>query len=136
MPGSKSDIYEIDILKATTGQATTILSTTPLTPFLALFTAAPSDSTAGTEVSGGSYARIACSGATKWNVPAAGSVTNNAVLTFPTATADWTTVVAFGLMTTVTGGSLMMWGTLTTNKPVGSGDTASFAVGQLTLTED
>jgi hypothetical protein len=29
-----------------------------------------------------------------------------------------------------------MWGTLTASKVVNSGDTASFAAGQLTLTED
>jgi hypothetical protein len=133
--GSKSDVYEIDVLKATTGQATTILSTTPLTNvYIALFTVAPSDSSAGTEVTGGSYARVDSKG--KWAVPSAGSVSNNAVITFPTATADWSTVVAFAVMTTVTGGSQMMWGTLTASKAVFNGDTASFASGALTLTED
>jgi hypothetical protein len=135
MPGSKSDVYEIDILKATTGQATTILTTTPLTGvWLALFTAAPSDSTAGTEVTGGSYARH--DSKTKWAVPSAGSVSNNAVCTFPTASADWGTIVAFAIMSASTGGSMLMWGTLTANKVVNNGDTASFAASSLTLTED
>ena len=84
--GSKSDVYEIDVLKATTGQATTILTTTPLAAvWIALFTADPTDSTGGTEVTGGAYARVDSKG--KWAVPAAGSVANNAVITFPTASA-------------------------------------------------
>lgn len=132
--GSKADAYENDVLKATTGQTTTILSTTPITPYIALFTTAPTDSSAGTEVSGGSYARHNSSG--KWAAPSGGSVSTNAACTFPTATASWGTVVAFGIMTASSGGSLLMWGALTTNKTVGNGDTASFASGALTLTED
>jgi len=133
--GSKSDIYEIDVLKATTGQVTTILSTTPLANvYLALFTVAPTDSTAGTEVTGGSYARIDSKG--KWATPAAGSVSTNAVCTFPTATVDWGTVVGFAIMSAISGGSMLMWGTLTASKAVNNGDTASFASGALTLTED
>jgi hypothetical protein len=132
--GSKSDTYEIDVLKATTGQTTTVLTTTPITPYIALFTATPTDSTAGTEVTGGSYARV--TSASKWATPSAGSVSTNASVTFPTATADWGTVTGFGVMTASTGGTLLMWGALTASKTVSNGDTASFASGALTLTED
>lgn len=132
--GSKSDVYEVDVLKATTGQATSILTTTPITPWIALFTSNPSDSAAGTEVSGGSYARHNSSG--KWATPSAGSVSTNAACTFPTASASWGTVTGFAIMTASSGGSILMWGALTTSKAVGSGDTASFASGALTLTED
>jgi hypothetical protein len=134
MAGSKSDVYEVDVLKATTGQATSILTTTPITPYVALFTVAPSDSGAGTEVTGGSYARVNSSG--KWAAPSSGSVATNAAVTFPTASAGWGTVVAFAIMTASSGGSILMWGTLTTSKAVNSGDTASFASGALVLTED
>lgn len=132
--GSKSDAYENDVLRATTGQTTTVLTTTPITPYIALFTTAPTDSSAGTEVSGGSYARHNSSG--KWAAPSGGSVSTNAVCTFPTASASWGTVVAFGIMTASSGGTLLMWGALTTSKAVNNGDTASFASGALTLTED
>jgi len=132
--GSKSDVYEVDVLKATTGQATTILTTTPITPWIALFTTAPTDSTGGTEVTGGSYARVSSAG--KWATPAAGSVATNAAVTFATASASWGTVTSFAVMTASSGGSILMWGTLTASKAVGSGDTASFASGALTLTED
>lgn len=139
MAGSKTDIWEVDVLKMVTGQATTLLTTTPLTNvYLALFTVAPTDAGGGTEVSGGSYARVDSKG--KWAVPASGSVSTNAVVTFPTATADWaagaTQIVAFAIMTAITAGNMLMYGTLTTAKNVLNGDTPSFASGALTLTED
>jgi hypothetical protein len=131
--GSKSDAYEIDLLKLVTGQATTMFTSTAMaTVPIKLYTVAPTDSTAGTEVTGGSYASVDSKG--KWGTPAAGSVANNAVITFPTATADWGTVVAFAVCNA--SGSQTMWGTLTASKAVLNGDTASFAVGALTLTED
>lgn len=132
--GSKSDAYEIDVLKAGTGQATSILTTTPITPYIALFTTAPTDSSGGTEVSGGSYARVSSAG--KWAAPSAGSVSTNATITFPTATADWGTVVAFAVMDASSGGNMLYWGALSANKTVSNGDTASVASGGLTITED
>lgn len=135
MAGSKSDVFEVDVLKAATGQATTVLTTTALANvYVALYTAAPSDAGGGTEVTGGSYARVDSKG--KWAVPAAGSVSNSADIIFATATADWGTVVAFALMTAASGGNALYWGTLTTNKAVSNGDTPAFPAGSLTLTED
>lgn len=133
--GSKTDVYEVDILKLTTGQATTIVTSTPLaTVYIALFTTAPGEAGGGVEVATGSYARVDSKG--KWAVPASGSVANNAVITYPTATADWGTIVGFAIMTLITGGNMLMWGTLTASKAVLNGDTPSFASGALTLTED
>jgi hypothetical protein len=134
--GSKSDSYEADILKASTGQATTILSTTPLTNvYCALFTANPTDSTGGTEATGGSYARVQTVG--KWAAPSGTtSVVTNAAVTFPTASADWGTITGFALMTASTAGTVMYWGALSVSKAVLNGDTASFASGAITLTED
>ena len=137
MAGSKSDVYEVDVLKAATGQTTTILVTTPITPYLALFTVAPTDSTAGTEVSGGSYARVSSAG--KWAAPASGSpssVSNNATITFPTATGSWGTVVSVGIFDALSGGNRTYYADLTASKTIGSGDIANFTSGQITLTED
>lgn len=138
--GSKSDALEADILKAVTGQATSLLTTTPLTNvFMSLFTVTPSDSAAGTEVTGGSYARVQTVG--KWGAPSGTTqVANNATITFPTATADWaagaTQVVAFGLHSASTAGTLFYWGAITVAKNVLNGDTASFPAAALVLTED
>jgi hypothetical protein len=82
------------------------------TAYVALFTAVGTDAGAGfTEVAGGSYARHATAAA-DWN-SASGSapsiISNANTLTFPTATADWGTVVAFGLYDAATGGNLLCW---------------------------
>ena len=135
MAGSVTDPFEVDILKAVTAQATTILTTTALANlYVALVTTTPTDSAAGTEVSGGSYARVDSKG--KWGTPASGSVATNAAITFPTATADWGTVTAFELWTAVSAGTRLAWGTLGTSKTVQNGDTPSFASGALTITAD
>lgn len=94
-----------------------------------LYTAAPSDSGGGTEVSGGSYARVSTTGAT-WNAASNGVCDNASVITFPTATADWGTVVAAGRFDAASAGNLWDYGNLTTNKTVQNGDTASFAAGE------
>lgn len=133
--GSFTDTVEVDLLKAVTAQTTTIFTTTALSNvYVGLFTSTPSDSAAGTEVSGGSYARV--DSKTKWATPSAGSVATNAAVTFPTATADWGTVTHFALFDAITSGNRLMWGALTASKTVSNGDTASFASGALTLTLD
>lgn len=82
------------------------------TAYVALFTAVGTDAGTGfTEVTGGSYARVATA-ASDWN-SASGSapsqITNAGTITFPTATADWGTVIAFGLYDASSGGNLMAW---------------------------
>ena len=135
MAGSLTDTMEVDVLKALTGQATSILPTAALSAvYVALVTTTPSDSAAGTEVSGGSYARV--DSVVKWAAPSAGSVSTNAAITFPTASADWGTVVGFNLFDASSGGNRIGWGTFAVSKSVLSGDTASFASGQLTITLD
>lgn len=82
------------------------------TVYAALFTAVGVDAGTGfTEVSGGSYARVATSGST-WNA-ASGSqpstLTNNGAIQFAQATANWGTVIAFGLYDALTNGNLLAW---------------------------
>ena len=105
--------------------------TSPATVYAALFTVAPTPSTAGTEVSGGSYARVAVT----FGAPALGVTSNSAPVAFPTATADWGTVAAVAIMDALSGGNLLYFGALTTPKAVDNGDTASFAAAALSLTE-
>lgn len=92
--------------------------------------------TGATEPSGGSYARVATTGAT-WNAAAAGSSTNAAAITFPTATADWLAQanLTYGVLyDAATGGNMLGFGALSVAKNVLNGDTASIAAGQLTAT--
>lgn len=111
--------------------------TAPTTWYVALFTAAPSDTGGGTEVTGGSYARVAITSATgSWNAPSlAGLIDNVGAVTFPTATANWGNVVAVGLMTASSGGNLGPYVTISSTA-VNSGSTASFAAGALDITLD
>lgn len=133
MAGSKSDYLELELLKWATGQANA-LGAAPPTPYIALYTTAPTDAGGGVEVSGGSYAREDSSG--KWAAPAAGAIVTNADIIFTTATADWGDVVAFGIFDALAAGNLLYWGDLTATKTVNNGDTFKFLSGNLTLTED
>ncbi len=94
MAGGKRTTYANDLLLAATGQATTILSTTPLAHvYLALYTVTPSAAGGGTECSGGGYARIDTVG--KWGTPSAGSVTNNAIGSGNPSRTTWTALRSF-----------------------------------------
>lgn len=129
--GSFSDYLENKVLDHVTGKT----AFTKPTSHVALFTAAPSDAGGGTEVSGGSYARITTAGA-DWNAAASGSVSNANALAFPTASGSWGTATHFALMDAPTGGNQLAWGTLGTPKTIASGDVAQFAAGALVATLD
>lgn len=105
--------------------------TSPATVYVGLYTVAPTDVGAGTEVTGGSYARQA----TTFGVAASGSTSNTGTVAFPTATAPWGTVVAMGIFDAVSAGNLLYYGNLAVSKIVGNGDTISFAGGALTVSE-
>jgi len=128
---SKTDYCENKVLDHINGKS----SFTMPTAYVALFTAAPSDAGGGTEVSGGSYARVATSGAT-WTAASAGATSNAAAVTFPTASASWGTVTHYALFDASSSGNMLRWAALTASKTIGSGDTASFAIGALQMTED
>mgnify|MGYP001016290781 FL=1 len=135
MAGSFSDYLEQKVLNHVFGATA---YSAPGTLYFALFTAAPSDSGGGTEVTGGSYARVALTNNTTNFPNATGtsptSKSNGVAVTFPTASANWGTVVAFGIFDASSGGNLICWADLTANKTVNNGDTASFAASALTIT--
>lgn len=123
--------------------------TFPSTLYVGLLTAVPTDSTAGTEVSGGSYARVAvtCSLANWAGTQSAGSTTassgtngttsNNSAITFPAPTASWGVVTSIGIYDAASAGNLLMYGTLNTSKTINNGDAApSFIAAALSLQID
>jgi hypothetical protein len=138
-----SDVYEkkvLDLIFRNTGASATVpLGLDATNVWVGLFTATPSDTGGGTEVSGGSYARVAVvrTGA-GWDAATGTTATtdNTATITFPAASASWGTVTQFGIFDAVTTGNLIYWGDLTASKLVSSGDTASFAAGAITITQD
>lgn len=132
MAGSKSDYLELALLNLVLGASA---YSAPATLYVALYTVAPTDSGGGTEVTGGSYARKSVTNSlSEW--PSANPKQNANAITFVQATADWGTVVAFGIFDAVSGGNLLYWGDLTASKSVENGDTAEFAANGITITED
>jgi len=106
--------------------------TSPTTVYVGLFTATPTDTTSGTEVSGGSYARQVLSVTTA----SSGVVTSDADITFPQATANWGTIVALGIHDALSSGNLLMYTDLTTTKTIDAGDILKVSSGSLTVTLD
>lgn len=136
---SASNTYELDVLDTLVGNTPTN-TVAGAARYLALLTADPTDAgTLTSEISGGSYARVDT--ATNWAAAASGAVSNNATLTFPTATADWADgspdqVAYWALCDAASAGNVVLSGSFTTARTVLSGDTFSIASGQLTITLD
>lgn len=114
-------------------------TSSPVNKYIGLFTVTGGEAGGGTEVTGGSYARVAVA----WAAAVQGAPTTKnptATVTFPAATADWaagaTLVVGFGVFDALSGGNLVQYGTLTVSRNILNGDTPSFAASQLTLTMD
>lgn len=104
------------------------------TLYVALFTAAPSDSGGGTECSGGSYARKSVTNnTTNWPVTSGASKSNGTLISFAAATGSWGTVTHWGIFDASSGGNLLAWGAMDSSQAVASGDTASFAIGALVI---
>jgi hypothetical protein len=111
---------------------TTDAVTRPTTWYVGLFTSDPTDTgAAGTEVSGGSYARVAVT----FNVTG-DTASNTASVEFPTATANWGTVSHIGIHDALSGGNMLVHGALTTSKAIDSGDVFRIPTGDLDITLD
>lgn len=121
----------------------------PTNLYVGLFTVNPTDGTAGTEVSGNAYARVAVAsslanwagtqgaGTTAASSGTSGTTSNNGVITFPTPTpSGWGTVVGFGIFDASSGGNLLAFGALTTSKTINPGDPVTFPAGSLTFQID
>lgn len=125
----KSDYLENAVLNAVFNNTSLAVTT----PYVGLYTAAPTDAGGGTEVSGGSYARVSAS----FGAASGGAISNDAAVTFASPTADWGTVTHFGIFDASSAGNLLYWGALDTSRNILNGDNApSFAIGALDITED
>lgn len=124
-----SDWSEANMLDWLLGGAT---PTRPTARHLALFTAAPSDSGGGTEVATGGYARQALTFAAASSP--AGTATTSAAASFTASGAGYGTITYIGIFSAATGGNLLAWGPLTTQRTVNDGDTLTFSAGAITVT--
>lgn len=140
--GGSPPTFNTNLGDSTTDGTVTWLTLKPGLPkrpiYVALFTAAPNDAGGGTEVSGGSYARVAVAPAdANWSAPdATGGLTDNVnAITFPTPTASWGSITHVGLFDRPTGGNLLFHGALATAKTVNNGDPAPvYNAGALDIT--
>lgn len=137
MAGSKSNYLEAAILNHILGAET---YTPPGIVYVALSSAAYNESATGasfSEVAVGSYARVAMTNnTTSWPHITGSSKTNGITVTFPTASSSWPEVLSFYLLDASTSGNILYGGDLTTGRTLLTGDTASFAPGAMTITED
>lgn len=106
--------------------------------YLALYTTATDDAGGGTEVTGGSYARVNLARNTT-NFPTAsgtaGSISNGALISFPQATAAWGTITHFAIHDASSGGNRLYHGALTSSVAIASGDIFNIAASALAITE-
>jgi hypothetical protein len=111
---------------------TTGSATRPTAWYVALYTAAPSDSGGGTEVSTGGYSRKAVTfGAAS---SPGGTTSNTGAVSFTASGANYGTVTHIGIFDASTGGNLLWHGAMTASKTVNDGDTLEFSIGNIDLT--
>jgi hypothetical protein len=122
-----SNFLENALINATLRNTT---YTSVATVYVSLWTSDPTDAGSGTEVSGGSYARTAVTFA----APSNGVTTNDADVTFPTATASWGTVGWIGINDALSSGNLLYHTALDTSKTIDSGDIFKISTGNLSVT--
>jgi hypothetical protein len=127
--------YTIDALIA--WRRGTTFPVVPANIFAAAFTVKPAaDGTGGTEVTGGSYARVQiATAAGSWTAPATVSTNrqtkNNTAVNFVTATANWGTVVGIGWYDASSAGNLLWYEDLTSSQTVNNGFQLTFPVNNL-----
>ena len=105
----------------------------PAQVYCALFLTAPvNPGAAPVEVVGNGYTRQAVT----FSVPASGQSSNTADVIFPIAiTADWGTIVAFGVYDAAVAGNLLYYANLSTPRLIAVNDQLRFPTGQLVAFE-
>ena len=103
--------------------------TAPTSFWLAFHSTESTDSTPGTELTGGGYARR------EVNLQQVSDriFENDALLVGPTATADWTTAVSVTLYDASTAGNMLAWGTISPGLTLEQNKAYTVAQGALTV---
>ena len=112
---------------------TTNSATRPTAWYVALFTAAPSDTGGGTEVTGNGYARVATGTITVSGTDTL--ATNSAAIEFAAASGgNWGTITHAAIMDASSGGNMLAWAALTTSRTINDGDVFRIPAGSLDVT--
>lgn len=108
-------------------------ATRPTAWYVGLFTAAPSDSGGGTEVSGSGYTRVATG--TISGSGTATTFTNAAAIEFGAASGgNWGTIGWAAIFDASTSGNMIAWASLTTAKAINDGDIFRIPANSLSIT--
>lgn len=112
---------------------TTNSATRPTAWYVGLFTAAPSDTGGGTEVSGNGYARVATG-----TISVSGTdtlATNDAAIEFAAASGgNWGTITHAAIFDASSSGNMLAWAQLTTSRTINDGDVFRIPAGSLDIT--
>jgi len=116
--------------------------TAPTTLYVGLFTSTASDSAAGTEISGNSYARQSAAFTVSGTSPS--TAASSANIEFPAATGSWGTITYAGIFDASSSGNMLAYAQLTDPadfttalpKTVGTGDVLRITAGNLKVTLD
>lgn len=143
--GALTDFAENKIVDALLrGQALSA----PATFYIGLDTVACGETGGGTEVTGGSYARVAVAsslanwagtqsaGSTTASSGTSGTTSNNATISFATPTAPWGTVVSVRWWDASTSGNAWICTNLSASQTIGTGNAVSFPAASLTFQAD
>jgi hypothetical protein len=106
------------------------------TQYVALCSATPTDAHTGTtisavELTGNGYARQAVT----FTITGS-SATNAGAVTFTASGGAWTAATHIAILSASTAGNLKYYGALTSTITLNNGESGTFAIGQITITED
>ena len=109
-------------------------ATRPTAWYVGLFTAAPSDTGGGTEVSGSAYARVA-TGTITVSGTSPTLATNSAAIEFAAASGgNWGSITHAAIFDASTSGNMLAFAELTTARTINDGDVFRIPAGSLDIT--
>ena len=109
-------------------------ATRPTAWYVGLFTAAPSDTGGGTEVSGSGYARVA-TGTMTISGTSPTTATNAAAIEFAAASGgNWGAIGWAAIFDASTSGNMLAWAALSTARTINDGDVLRIPAGDLDVT--
>lgn len=103
----------------------------PTNLYIALSTADPLDTGAGLAEPASNYARV---NHNAWDAAASRASENTGSIAFVEATGSWGVITHWALMDASSGGNMLAHGDLAASKTINSGDTLSFAAGDIDIT--
>lgn len=109
-------------------------ATRPTAWYVGLFTAAPSDTGGGTEVTGNAYARVA-TGTMTISGTSPTTATNAAAIEFAAASGgNWGSIGWAAIFDAETSGNMIAWAALSTARTINDGDVLRIPAGDLDVT--